>query len=186
MGRWRSGGTKTSCVVGRSPADLSEMITFPTTDPAKTLGQVINHLRAESPEAVGIAAFGPLDLVGGRIGITPKEGWSGADLLGPVMDVLDVPIVSTPMSLGQGSARAGGAPREGWEPLSMSPSAPGSVVVPWSMVSRSTGWGIPRWATSRCDVIQTMAIPASAGSHGDCLEGLASGPGDRGAVGDPG
>ena len=72
----------------------------------------------------------------------------------------------TPMSTALRSARAGGAPPGGWAPLSMSPSAPGSVVVPWSMVSRSTGWGIPRWATSRCDVIQTMTIPASADSMG--------------------
>ncbi|HEX2405182.1 MAG TPA: ROK family protein [Acidimicrobiia bacterium] len=86
------GGTRTSCAVGTSPDDLSRSIRFSTTHPAETLGKVVEFLAAESPDSVGIAAFGPLDLERGRVGVTPKVGWSGVDLLAPIREALNAPI----------------------------------------------------------------------------------------------
>ncbi|HEU5112406.1 MAG TPA: ROK family protein, partial [Acidimicrobiia bacterium] len=86
------GGTWTSCAVGSSPDHLSRSVKFSTSDPTETLRMVAEFMGSETVDAVGVAAFGPLDLERGRVGVTPKEGWSGIDLLGPLREALDAPI----------------------------------------------------------------------------------------------
>ena len=99
LGSIETGGTKTVCAVGSGPSDLRDRLTVATTTPAKTLGAVVAHLERHRGElaAVGVAAFGPLDLDRrspgyGRIMRTPKPGWEGADLVGPLARALGVPV----------------------------------------------------------------------------------------------
>jgi fructokinase len=89
------GGTKIVCAVGSGPGERSlERREFPTGDrPAESLARVTDWLRRQEAahgalQAIGIASFGPLDLAAdsptyGRITSTPKAGWSGTDLVGP-------------------------------------------------------------------------------------------------------
>ena len=180
------GGTKTSCVVGSSPDDLLEMITFPTTEPAETLGQVIEYLRAESPDAVGIAAFGPLDLVGGRVGVTPKEGWSGADLLGPVMDVLEVPIgLDTDVTgAALGESRWGAAlGLRTFVYVTVGTGIGGGAIVDGAAIH---GLGHPEMGHISVRHHPDDDYSGICRLHGDCLEGLASGPAIEGRFAIPG
>ncbi len=180
------GGTKTSCVVGSSPDDLLEMITFPTTEPAETLGQVIEYLRAESPDAVGIAAFGPLDLVGGRVGVTPKEGWSGADLLGPVMDVLEVPIgLDTDVTgAALGESRWGAAlGLRTFVYVTVGTGIGGGAIVDGAAIH---GLGHPEMGHISVRRHPDDDYSGICRLHGDCLEGLASGPAIEGRFAIPG
>jgi fructokinase len=177
------GGTKTSCVVGSSPDDLSPVLTFSTSEPVETLGNVIDYLRAESPDAVGIAAFGPLDLVDGRVGVTPKEGWSGADLVGPVRDALDVPIgLDTDVNgAALGEIRWGAA--QGLRTfvyVTVGTGIGGGAIVDGETVH---GLGHPEMGHISVRRDPDDVYPGICRLHGDCLEGLASGPAIEGRWG---
>jgi len=170
------GGTKTLGAVGSSPDDLSDVVAVPTTDPAETLSQVIEFLDGEQVDAIGIAAFGPLDLVGGRIGVTPKEGWSETDLVGPVRDALDVPIgLDTDVNgaaLGEG--RWGAAQGLGnFVYVTVGTGIGGGALVDGEPVH---GLGHPEMGHISVRRHPEDDYPGICRLHGDCLEGLASGP----------
>jgi fructokinase len=180
------GGTKTLCAVGSSPDDMGEVVTVPTTDPAETLGRVVEYLRAESPDAIGIAAFGPLDLRRGRIGVTPKESWSDTDLVGPIRDGLDVPIgLDTDVNgaaLGEG--RWGAA--QGlcnFVYVTVGTGIGGGAVVDGEPVQ---GLGHPEMGHISVRRHPEDDYPGICRLHGDCLEGLASGPAIEHRSGVPG
>jgi fructokinase len=182
------GGTKTSCALASSPDDLASALTFPTTDPAETLGRVIEHLAEASPEAVGIASFGPLELRPGhpdqgRMRMTPKAGWTGVDVAGPFRDALGVPIgLDTDVNgAALGEWRWGAGQGLG------------------SMVYVTVGTGIGAGAFIGGSLVHGMGHPemghisvrrhpedryeGGCRFHGDCLEGLASGPAIEGRHG---
>jgi fructokinase len=84
FGGIEAGGTTFVCAVGTGPDDLRERTVIATRGPQETLADVIAALRGHELEAIGIAAFGPLDLAAGTIAATPKPGWAGADLRGAI------------------------------------------------------------------------------------------------------
>ena len=94
-----AGGTKIVCGAGRGPDDLTDVTTFPTTTPTETIGRISDYVteHADGLQAIGVASFGPVDLressgTYGYITSTPKPGWNGIDLLGPLRATADVPI----------------------------------------------------------------------------------------------
>jgi hypothetical protein len=97
-----AGGTKFVCALGTDRGELRAEARFPTTSPEETIEQAVRFLRAEQAElgevaAVGIAAFGPLDLRPrspsyGHITSTPKPGWANTDLRGSVAQAMKVPV----------------------------------------------------------------------------------------------
>ena len=79
------GGTKCVAILGSGPDEVRARETVPTTDPATTLAALEKILDGWRFDALGIASFGPLDLDPrspgfGSISATPKPGWSGTDL----------------------------------------------------------------------------------------------------------
>ncbi|MEJ5239900.1 MAG: ROK family protein [Anaerolineales bacterium] len=84
-----AGGTKFVCAIGRDPQNILAQARFPTT-PDETLTRVAafftEFMRQGVPlRGLGVAAFGPLDLnpaspTFGSILATPKEGWSGVPI----------------------------------------------------------------------------------------------------------
>ena len=93
------GGTRVVCGVGTNPADLRDCTVIDTADPDVTIARVVAHLRRHEADlaAVGVASFGPLELDRasvryGHIGSTPKPGWAGSDLVGPLASAFGVPI----------------------------------------------------------------------------------------------
>ena len=180
------GGTKTLCAVGSSPDELSRKVTFPTTGPAETLGKVVEFLREQAPEAIGIAAFGPLDLDGGRIEITPKEGWSGTDLVGPVRNGLDVPIgLDTDVNgAALGESRWGAARGLGTIVyVTVGTGIGGGALVDGEPIH---GLGHPEMGHISVQRHPDDDYPGTCRLHGDCLEGLASGPAIEGRFAIPG
>jgi fructokinase len=90
VGAIEGGGTKYVCAVGTGPG--SKMLAraeFPTGDnPARLLATVVDWLRQQEIvygklKAIGIASFGPVDLVNGFITSTPKPGWQNTDVVCP-------------------------------------------------------------------------------------------------------
>lgn len=96
FGGIEAGGTKFVCAVGSNPdAGVLSRIELPTgTNPPQLMERIVEWFRAEQCmhgqlDAIGVATFGPVDLRQdsdsfGRIANTPKAGWTDADLLGPL------------------------------------------------------------------------------------------------------
>ncbi len=179
-----AGGTKFVCGVGTGPGDLATT-QFPTTSPEETTRAAIDFFRQTAGDrlaAVGIASFGPVDLhpespTYGCITSTPKLGWQNFDLAGTVARALEVPVgFDTDVNgAALGETRWGAA-----QGLSDS-------------VYLTVGTGIGGGAIVHGQVLHYMLHPEMghiriphdlvkdpyAGCcpfHGDCLEGLASGP----------
>ncbi|HEY4688915.1 MAG TPA: ROK family protein [Anaerolineae bacterium] len=93
-----AGGTKFVCLVGRDPTDIRAETQIPTTTPDETFGRVIDFFGGHQPlAAIGIGSFGPLDPdpsspTYGYITSTPKPGWANTDFRGTIWRALDVPI----------------------------------------------------------------------------------------------
>lgn len=70
--------------------------TSPPTDPKESLKNLSQHLSSQnkSIDAIGIAAFGPLDVKNGKVLTTPKPNWRNFPLIQEVKKIFPkVPIV---------------------------------------------------------------------------------------------
>jgi fructokinase len=101
FGGIESGGTKFICLIGRSPDHIVKEECIPTTTPEETIRRVIEFFEPFSSTreltAVGIGSFGPVDLnqdsdTYGFITTTPKLGWQNIDLRGQIQRGLEVPV----------------------------------------------------------------------------------------------
>jgi len=96
IGGVEGGGTKFLAAVARQSGDdrpeIEDQIRVETTDnPADTLTPLAEWLGNHALDGLGIATFGPLDLATGKVGTTPKDGWSGADVCSALTARFDGP-----------------------------------------------------------------------------------------------
>jgi fructokinase len=187
FGGIEAGGTKFVCLVGSSPENILAETRFPTTSPAETLAQVLAffapYARRGELAAVGIASFGPLDLnpaspTYGFITTTPKPGWSQVDLCGWIKKGLQVPVAFDT------DVNAAAFGEQYWTPENR-------ALDPFVYMTVGTGIGVGVIVNGKPlhGLIHTEAghfvLPHDRARdpfagvcpyHGDCLEGLASGP----------
>lgn len=186
IGAVELGGTHVVCAVGPSAGTISEDVSFATRGPAETLAQVTTFLGAAGGRhgplrAVGIAAFGPLELRRGHpdyghVLSTPKPGWSHADVLGVVTAALGVPV-------GLDTDVNGAALAEGHLGAARG-------LATFAYMTVGTGIGVGAVAEGRLlhglihPEMGHVSVPRQPGDHqpsrcryhADCLEGMASGP----------
>lgn len=179
-----AGGTKFVCAVGTGPADIRDRARFATTTPAETLGQVIAFFQRQ-PEpvaAVGIGAFGPLDLhpsspTFGFVTSTPKPGWRQTDICGPIRAALGVPvIIDTDVNAAALGEQRWGAARDVESALYLTV---GTGIGGGALVRGQPVHGLLHPEIGHVPVPHDRAadpFPGVCPYHGDCLEGLASGP----------
>jgi fructokinase len=184
FGAIEAGGTKFVCGVGTGPEDLST-IQFPTTTPDATLANAIQFLREESKgelKAVGIGSFGPIDLhrtslTFGYVTSTPKAGWQNYNLAGTVRDALAVPVgFDTDVDAAAlGEARWGAAQNlTDFIYLTVGTGIGGGAIINGRVLH-----GLVHPEMGHIRVPHDLAkdpYPGGCPYHGDCLEGLASGP----------
>lgn len=96
-GALEAGGTKMVCAIGTKDGEIIDKITIPTNNPSDTIPNIINYFKDKSILALGIGAFGPIDLnenssTYGHILSTPKLEWVNYNLLGTLNDSLHIPI----------------------------------------------------------------------------------------------
>ncbi|MBW8745020.1 MAG: ROK family protein [Sphingomonas sp.] len=186
-GAVEAGGTKMVCAIGSAEHGSIERARIPTTDPDETIQSIIAFFRTAiaargSIEALGIASFGPLDLDRtsisyGAVTTTPKTGWRGTNLPRQLGEALGVPAgINTDVNAAAlAEARAG--------------AAQGRDAVAYVTVGTGIGVGL----ISGGRMVQGLGHPEAGHLrlqrhpahrdfqgvcpyHGDCLEGLASGP----------
>jgi fructokinase len=186
VGGIEAGGTKLICAVGTGPDDVRAELRVPTTTPAETLAAAVAFFAAQAARAplaaLGVASFGPLDLdprsvTFGSITTTPKPGWRGVDLVGPLRAALGVPVaLDTDVNAAALAEQRWGAGR-GLRTLvyvTVGTGIGGGAVVDGRALH---GAGHPEMGHLR--VPHDRARDPFAGScpaHGDCWEGLAAAP----------
>ena len=181
-----AGGTKFVCVVASGPGQVVDKIRFMTTTPEETLGKAIQFFQTfvESAEvgAVGVGAFGPLDLnpkspTYGFITATPKPGWSNTNVLGTLQQALNINIA---LDMDVNTAALGeylwGASK-GCDPslyLTVGTGIGGGYIVNGRPLI-----GMLNLEMGHVRIPHSLDLDPFLGNcpfHGDCFEGLASGP----------
>lgn len=182
-----AGGTKFVVGVARDDGTMLAVERIATTTPDATLAAALAVFTAAqawwgSFDALGIATFGPVVLDPaapdwGRIAQTPKPGWSGTDLVTPFAQALGCPVgIDTDVN---GAILAEGL----WG------AATGADVAVYVTIGTGIGGGalvdgrpvhgarhpemghmVPRRHP------HDLAFAGICPFHGDCLEGLVSGP----------
>ena len=178
------GGTKCVCILASGPEDVRGEVRIATTTPEETLGSVTEVLRqwraGPGFAALGIASFGPLELDErspdhGRIVATPKPGWSGADLtvLGAGLGVpvrLDTDVNGAAFAEGRWGATLG--------LRSFAYVTVGTGIGVGTVIEGRTVRGLGHSEAGHLRVARPAGDdwPGVCPYHGDCVEGLASGP----------
>ena len=174
------GGTNAVMVLGHGTS-IAERHSFRVSGPDETLNAIAGQLRQWQPEALGIATFGPIRVDPsaadhGSILKTTKPGWSDAQILSHLAAAVDGParihtdVVGAALAEGRLGAARGCSD--------------------FVYITIGTGIGLGIIANGQPVVgrlhpegghlrVRRAAGDDFAGTcpfHGDCLEGLASGP----------
>lgn len=189
-----AGGTKFVCVVGAGPHDIRAEMRFPTTTPDETIGRAIEFFRQRKAglAAIGIASFGPVDPdptspTYGFITTTPKPGWAHTDLAGAIHRALDLPVALDTDVNGAalGEYRWGAA--QGLDTFVY--LTVGTGIGGGGLAGGKLMHGLVHPEMGHMRLPHDYEADPFAGIcpfHGDCLEGLASGPALQARWGRPG
>ncbi len=178
FGGIETGGTKTVCAVGADGA-VEHRAQFPTGEDADALADRCAEFFAAHPvRSIGVGTFGPCDpdpgsATYGHILNTPKPGWSGVDLLGKLAARVDAPMVLTTdvTAAAIGEQRYGaGRGNQNLVYLTIGTGVGGGAIVDGRVLHGRTH---PEMGHILMPDIATGGV---CPYHGDCFEGLASGP----------
>lgn len=183
LGAIEAGGTKFVVAVADHDYNIVERTSFPTLDGEQTLKQVIAFFdQFENIDAIGIAAFGPIDIVEGsktygHVLDTPKRCWSGYDFLGAMKAWRDIPYYWATDVNGAGWAEfETGAAKDvqNMVYLTVGTGVGAGIVSGGRFVS---GYGHPEAGHIFLQKHPKDTYAGHCPFHGDnCLEGLAAGP----------
>ena len=187
LGAIEAGGTKFVCTAAREDGEIVAETRLATAAPLETLKAAQQFFESVTDErgawsALGIASFGPLDLrpsspTYGRILGTPKLGWSGTDLISPFVRRFRCPVaIDTDVNAAALAESLQGAARgcESAIYVTVGTGIGGGVVVDGRTLK-----GLLHPEMGHIRVARHARDTGFAGVcpyHGDCLEGLASGP----------
>lgn len=181
LGSIEAGGTKFICAIGTEKGEILEKVSFMTKTPSETLKKVVEFFWNKKIEALGIGCFGPIDLdenskTYGYITSTPKPNWSNYNILGELKKHFDIPIS---FDTDVNGAALGEIK---W----------GNGIGLDSLIYLTVGTGIGGGVYSGGKLVHGMTHPETGHIlvkrekndnykgkcpyHGDCLEGMASGP----------
>ncbi|MFC4292465.1 ROK family protein [Sphingorhabdus arenilitoris] len=184
IGAVELGGTKCIAMVSDGEKILAER-RFETRDPDDTLAKLAAALNGWNEErrfdAIGVASFGPIcldpaDADYGHILKTPKPGWTGANVLGSLQRAFNCPISIetdvTAAALAEYKWGAGkGAPNVVY--ITIGTGLGGGIVIDGVPVRGRMHPEIGHILTRR---LPGDDFPGICPFHGDCVEGLISGP----------
>ena len=85
------------CAIGDETGKILDQVSIPTLTPEETMPKIIDYFQDKGIEALGVAAFGPVDVNlkspnYGRILDTPKLAWRQYPLLSTLKEALSVPM----------------------------------------------------------------------------------------------
>ena len=189
------GGTKCICILGTGPDDIRARVTVPTLDPDTTLDSiaaVIQKWREQAgpPVALGVASFGPIDLrrdspTYGCMGATPKRGWANADIAGYFTRRFALPVGITTDVIGAALAEGRWGDAQGLSDYAY--ITVGTGIGAGLIVAGQSVFGCHHPEVGHARIVRARGDtwPGNCPFHGDCVEGLASGPAIEARSGKP-
>ncbi len=182
-GAVEGGGTKFICAVGTGPNAIVEEIRFLTTTPDETLSRAIAFFKEHAVSAIGLASFGPLNLTPssptyGSITATPKPSWGGTNLVARFRQAFDVPItIDTDVNAAAFGEYFWLPENRGLDSLVY--FTIGTGIGAGNVVNGKVVHGLTHPEAGHVRLPhdrQKDPFPGGCPFHGDCFEGLASGP----------
>lgn len=180
------GGTKFVCAVGNGPKNIMDEIRFPTMTPDETIRQVCDfflpYLRKGQIKAIGLGSFGPVDIdpdspTFGYVTTTPKPNWANTNILGKLKKELNVPIAMDMDVAASAMGEFKWGASKGLDPslyLTIGTGIGGGYIKDGRPLR-----GIVSLEMGHIRIPHDLSLDPFRGScpyHGDCFEGLASGP----------
>lgn len=177
------GGTKTVVAIGERDGTLAEEMRFPTSTPEETFRTAIEWFSGKGiPEAMGIAAFGPVQINAkagnwGEMLATPKPGWSGFSITRAFHEAfpeMDITLETDVNAACLAEAKSG--------------AAEGLKNVAYITIGTGIGAGVmcdgrllhgalhPEFGHLLLPRKSDDDFEGTCPFHGDCLEGMACGP----------
>jgi fructokinase len=180
-----TGGTWCVCAIAGGPDEIVAEEQFPTTKPPETLERIVEFFEAgPKVEAIGIGSFGPVDLdaespTWGYVTTTPKPGWQWTSVAPVIAERLGVPVAfdNDVDAAALGEYRWGAGQGVGSLCyLTIGTGIGAGLLIdgqPWhGLVHPEVG----HVRVSREHDHDRTSFSGSCPVHGDCWEGLASGP----------
>ncbi|MEO8064630.1 MAG: ROK family protein [Pseudomonadota bacterium] len=189
------GGTKCVCILGSGPHDVRAIERLPTGEREETLRQieaVLDRWRSQygMPGALGIASFGPVDLrpgsgTFGYITSTTKAGWRDTDVGQRLTRRVGVPVGFDTDVNGAALAEGRWGAARGLEDFAYVTVGTGIGV--GSIVRGRSVFGMNHTELGHIRVARKSGdkFAGICSFHGDCIEGLASGPAIEARAGMP-
>lgn len=181
-----AGGTKCVCAIGTADGRILHEITIATETPAITLPKIIaffeSHRQALPLQALGIGSFAPLDLdpespTYGFITSTPKLAWQHCNLRGILQAALGIPVhLDTDVNAAALAEHRLGAGRGVSDLVYLTV---GTGIGGGAIVNNQLVHGAMHPEMGHMRIPHDRVRDPFAGVcpfHGDCWEGLASGP----------
>ena len=182
-----AGGTKFVVGVAAAPDDIRETVQFETRTPEETIGATLKWLKDAQVRhgplaAIGIASFGPLELDRqaanwGHITATTKKGWSDSDFGARIGRELDLPVGFDTDVNGAAIAESrwgAGRGKAACVYVTIGTGIGGGAIIDGKPLH---GLSHPEMGHIRLPRhLHDTDFPGICAFHGDCLEGLASGP----------
>ncbi|MFL6603122.1 MAG: ROK family protein [Steroidobacteraceae bacterium] len=196
LGGVELGGTKCVCILGTGPGDVREQVSIPTGERDSTLARINSVFDGWQEQhgpvaAMGLASFGPLDLRPasrhfGHITSTVKPGWEGTDVFGRLGTRRAVPVAINTDVNGAALAEGRWGAARGLKDYAY--ITVGTGVGVGLIVGGSPVFGCNHTELGHIRIARLMADnwPGICPFHGDCVEGLASGPAIAARAGIPG
>ena len=182
-----AGGTKFVCAVGTGPDDIRAMERIPTTTPEATIGAALAFFQAQRRQlgplsALGIASFGPVELHPespkyGFITSTAKPGWRDTDVVGAFRRGLDLPVGFDTDVNGAALGEYQWGAAQGLDTfiyLTVGTGIGGGGLINGRLMRGLLHPEMGHFRLPRDP--RTDPFPGGCPFHGDCFEGLASGP----------
>lgn len=172
------GGTKTVVAVGREDGTVLEEFRYPTTNGDETFAVAIDWLKKRgAPQKIGVAAFGPVSVQRSRSDYgsmlkTPKPGWSGFSITG----ALTAGFPSAAISIDTDVNAAALAEAGNFEDLVYITIGTGIGAGVLSGGKLVHGVVHPEFGHFYPPRAEGDAFEGVCPFHGNCLEGMASGP----------
>lgn len=182
FGALEAGGTKMVCAVGDASGNILERISLPTRSPEETMPDMLNFFRARKLAAVGIGCFGPVDLDRaspsyGSILATPKLSWRNFPMVETFRQALGIPVgFDTDVNAAALGEATWGCTRDAAASIYITVGTGIGVGV---IIDGKPYHGMTHPEAGHIFVARHPDDPMDKGIcpyHGNCLEGLASGP----------
>jgi fructokinase len=178
------GGTKFNCAVGDSPENIIAEARFATTTPAETIQQVVEFFKPylNQIQSIGLGSFGPFDvdpssLTFGHITTTPKPHWANTNILGMLKEKINLPIAAEMdvVVAGLGEAKWGASKNDSHSLyLTIGTGIGGGYIVDGKPLRGLASLEMGHIRLARDPYLDPFQ--GACPYHGDCFEGLASGP----------